>query len=360
MVRPPAGAGGRGLSSAAGEGRGRLRAILLKGHGGMENLVLDEDRPEPRAGAGQAVVAVKACALNYHDIFTRRGMPGIKVPLPVVPGLDMAGEIAALGAGTAGWAVGDRVLVDPIDPVRKGLMGEMLDGGLAEYCTVSAAQLIRMPAGVSFADAAALPVAYGTAHRMMLVNGDVGRGEKVLILGASGGVGTCCVLLAKMKGAEVVACASSPAKLEALRALGADHVVDYTRTDFVKWVFETYGKPHRRGHEGGVDVVVNYTGGDSWVKSLRCLRRGGRMLTCGATAGFDPPTDIRYIWTFELKILGSNSWEQADLERLLAMIAAGELAPAIDRVVPLDGTMAALRAIEEREVFGKVIVDPTR
>ena len=337
-----------------------MRAVVLKAHGGMENLVLDEDYPEPVAGDGQAVVAVKACSLNYHDIFTRRGMPGIKVPLPVVPGLDMAGEITELGPGVEGWSVGDRVLVNPVDPVRRGLMGELLDGGLAEYCTVSAGQLIRMPDEVSFSDAAALPVAYGTAHRMMFVNGQVAKGDKVLVLGASGGVGTGCVLLAGMKGAEVIACASSERKLEALRRLGADHVVDYTTTDFMKWVFEAYGKPHRRTYEGGVDVVVNYTGGDTWVKSMKCLRRGGRMLTCGATAGFDPPTDIRYIWTFELRILGSNSWQPADLVRLMEMVRDGELKPAIDRVVPLGDTMEAMRALEDREVFGKVIVDPAR
>ena len=337
-----------------------MRAVVLNAHGGMENLALEENYPDPEAGEGQVVVAVKACSLNYHDIFTRRGMPGIKVPLPVIPGLDMAGEIAALGTGVQGWSVGDRVLVDPVDPVRKGLMGELLDGGLAEHCTVSAEQLIPIPEGVSFDVAASLPVAYGTAHRMMLVIGHVEEGHKVLILGASGGVGTCCVLLAKMKGAEVIACASSEDKLQALRELGADHTIDYTKTDYMKWVFETFGKPHRRTYDGGVDIVVNYTGGDTWVKSMKCLKRGGQMLTCGATAGFDPPTDIRYIWTFELKILGSNSWTQDDLVRLMEMSRDGALKPAIDRVVPLDQTMEAMRAIEDREVFGKIIIDPTR
>src|SRR5262249_32610304 len=149
-------------------------------------------------------------------------------------------------------------------------------------------QLIRIPEGVSFAEAASLPVAYGTAHRMMVTVGRVGFGERVLILGASGGVGTCCVFLAKMAGAPVVACGRTPAQLNRLREFGADHVINYAKDDVVAEVHRLFGKPARRAPTGGVDVVINYTGGDTWVPALKCLRRGGRMLTCGATAGFDP------------------------------------------------------------------------
>jgi alcohol dehydrogenase len=237
-------------------------------------------------------------------------------------------------------------------------MGEMLDGGLAEKTLCSAGQLIAMPEGVSFAQAASLPVAYGTAHRMMFENGGVRAGERVLVLGASGGVGNACLLLAKMAGAEVIACASSAEKLARLEALGADHGVNYATTDYVKWVHERYGKPYRRSYEGGVDVVVNFTGGETWVPCMKTLKRGGRMLTCGATAGFDPQTDIRYIWTFELQILGSNSWTVEGLKEMMADIAAGRLDPPIDVELPLEDAAEGVRMLEDREVFGKIVVAP--
>ena len=217
--------------------------------------------------------SVKATSLNYHDVFTTKGMPGIKVPLPIVIGLDISGEIAEIGAGVNGWSVGDQILVNPLDPItpEKGLMGEMLDGGTAELCVVDATRLIKIPDGCSYEQAAALPAAYGTAHRMMITNGRMKGGEKVLILGASGGVGSCCVLLAKAMGCEVVAAGSSPEKLDALKAWGADHVIGYE--DFEKTIYGIYGKPHRRKFEGGVDVVINFTGGDTWVPSLKATAR---------------------------------------------------------------------------------------
>jgi alcohol dehydrogenase len=334
-----------------------MRAIVLHAHGGPEAISLEPNYPEPKPGEGEALIRVRACSLNYHDVFTRRGMPGIKVPLPVVPGLDIAGEIAGLGPGIEGWHVGTRVLIDPIYP-GVGLMGEMRDGGLAEYCTVSARQLIAIPDGVSFEEAAAIPVAYGTAHRMMTTNGPIEPGQKVLVLGASGGVGTAAVMLAKLAGAEVVAAASSDEKLARLKALGADHVIDYTKTDFVREIHDRYGRPQRRTYDGGVDVVVNYTGGDTWVPSLRVVKRGGRILVCGATAGFAPAEDLRFIWTFELRIVGSNSWARSDLEALLQLTASRKLVPVIDRVLPLSQGSEAISLLEDRAVFGKIIVVP--
>src|ERR1700688_3744623 len=225
-----------------------MKALLLRKHGGLDELHVVGDYPAPSAVAGHVVIRVRAASFNYHDVFTVRGMPGIKVPLPVIIGLDMAGQIAEVGPGVSGWKAGDRVLVNPLNK-KKGLMGEMLDGGMAEYCLVAADQLVAMPANVSFEDAAALPVAYGTAHRMLITHRTVKASDRVLVLGASGGVGTGCVLLAKMLGAEVIACASSETKLVRLRALGADHVVDYTKTDWSKWAVEQYGKPQRRSYE---------------------------------------------------------------------------------------------------------------
>ena len=337
-----------------------MRAVCLHEHGGIDALTLETQFPDPAAGDGQVVVRVRATSLNYHDVFTCKGMPGIKVPLPMIIGLDVAGEIVEVGPGVDGWSVGDRVLVNPLDPSdpRKGLMGEMLHGGTAELCLVDEARLLRIPGAVSFEQAAALPVAYGSAHRMLITHGKLAAGERVLILGASGGVGSCCVLLAKLAGAEVVACGSTEDKLQALRDWGADHVVNYREADFVQEIWRSFGKPHRRTHDGGVDMVVNFTGGDSWVKSLKCLRRGGRMVTCGATAGYDPATDLRYIWSYELQILGSNSWTPDDLDRLLALIDEGRLKPVIDTVLPLEQTREGVRLLRDREVIGKVVIAP--
>ena len=334
-----------------------MKALVLRQHGGLEQLEVVTDHPRPVATEGHVVIRVRASSFNYHDVFTVRGMPGIKVPLPVVIGLDMAGEIVEVGTNVTGWQAGDRVLVNPLNK-KKGLMGEMMDGGMAEYCLVSAEQLIRMPEGVSFEDAAALPVAYGTAHRMLITHNTIKKGDRVLVLGASGGVGTGCVILAKMLGAEVIACAGSAEKLERLKALGADHVLDYKTTDFSNWAVEKYGKPQRRTYEGGVDVVINFTGGDTWVPSLRCLKRGGSLLVCGATAGHDPKEDLRYIWSFELKVIGSNSFYDDDLAALMGMIAGGRIKPVIDKVLPLEQAAEGLRLIQDREVMGKVIVTP--
>ena len=215
-----------------------------------------------------------------------------------------------------------------------------------------------MPEAVSFEDAAALPVAYGTAHRMLITHNTVAAGERVLVLGASGGVGTGCVLLAKMLGAEVIACASSDEKLARLKALGADEVIDYTKTDWSKWAVEKYGKPQRRTYEGGVDVVINFTGGDTWLPSLRCLKRGGKLLVCGATAGYDPKEDLRYVWSFELKIIGSNSFYDDDLAALMQLISERKIKPVIDKVLPLAEAREGLRLIADREVIGKVVVTP--
>jgi len=334
-----------------------MKALVLRKHGGLEDLDVVGDHPMPQVAEGHVVIRVRASSFNYHDVFTMRGMPGIKVPLPVIIGLDMAGEIAEVGAGVTGWKAGDRVLVNPVNK-KKGLMGEMLDGGMAQYCLVAADQLVAMPPGVSFEQAASLPVAYGTAHRMLITHKTINKGERVLVLGASGGVGTGCVILAKILGAEVIACASNEEKLARLKEMGADEVIDYTKTDWSKWAVEKYGKPQRRSYDGGVDVVINFTGGETWYPSLRCLKRGGKLLVCGATAGYDPKEDLRYVWSFELKIIGSNSFYDEDLKGLMDLIQQGKMKPVIDKVLPLEQAREGLRLIQDREVIGKVVVTP--
>lgn len=337
-----------------------MRAVVLHEHGGNEQLVFHADHPTPVPGPGEVVLRVRACALNYHDIFTRNGMPGITVPMPIIIGIDVAGEVAARAEDVSEFGIGERVLVDPINRVQGGLLGETFDGGLAEFVKVPAHMLVKLDDAVSFADAAALPVAYGTAYRMMVTRGKIAAGETVVILGASGGVGTCCVLLARNAGAKVVVCASTEDKLARLKALGAEIGINYATSDWVAECQKLFGKARvaRRG-EGGVDVVVNFTGGETWTRSLRVLKRNGRLLTCGATAGYDPKEDIRYIWTFELNIMGSNGWQREDIHALLDLVKRGELKPVLHpRRFALEEAREAMRVLDDREVFGKVIVEP--
>ena len=327
-----------------------MRAVAIDAHGGLEQVKLRTDWPEPSPGPGQAVVEVKACGLNYLDIFVLHGMPGLPVEMPRIPGGDIAGVVHSVGAGVSREWIGKRVLVDP-HIKHGGALGEHANGGLCERIAVDADNLIAMPDAVTFEQAASLPIAYGTAYRMMITRGHLQPGELVLILGASGGVGTGCVQIAKNLKARVIACASSGSKLKRLQELGADHVIDYTREDFSKRAWEISGKK-------GVDVLVNYTGGDTWVPSLRTLARYGRLLTCGATAGFDPKTDIRYIWRREVNIIGANGWTRQDLEALLVEVERGSIKPIIHAVYPLAESREAMRVMEDREVFGKIIVRP--
>lgn len=334
-----------------------MKAIVFDEHGGVDVLrYRDIDTPEP--DVGEVRIAVEACSLNYHDVFTRNGMPGIKTPLPMIPGCDAAGTVESIGEGVAGWSVGDRVLVDPVqwsDDGKIRMIGDTRWGGYAEYVVVDARQLIRLPDSVSTVDAACLPVAYGTAHRMLFTRGGLRSGESIFVLGASGGVGTCCVLLAKNVGAHVVAAAGSADKCAALEALGADETVDYSSEDIVRYTRERTGSLFSGG---GWDVVVNFTGGETWPQTLRMVKQNGRLLTCGATAGFDPLTDMRFIWTAEMDIRGSNGWKRDDLEALLSMVEDGSLKPVIDRVMPLSEGAQAMDLLEQRKFFGKIVIAP--
>ncbi|MEI8400996.1 MAG: zinc-binding dehydrogenase [Alcaligenaceae bacterium] len=336
-----------------------MKAQIIREHGDIANITFEAHWPDPVAGPDDVVLEVKACTLNYHDLFTLRGMPGIKLNLPLIMGIDVAGVVASVGSNVTQWRVGDRVLVDPFDPVTGSLLGERSDGGLAELVKVSAKQLLSLPDEVSFAEGACLPVAYGTAYRMMVTRGQLKAGEKVLILGASGGVGTCCVQLAKMAGCHVVVAASSEEKIERLKQLGAADGVNYATEDWMRQIQKNYGKARFGGvGAAGMDVVVNFTGGDTWVPSLRCLTNNGRLLTCGATAGFDPKEDIRYIWTFELNIIGSNGWLREDLSSLLDLVKQKNLKPVVSETLDLSQTQLAFDLLQNRKVFGKIVIVP--
>jgi NADPH:quinone reductase-like Zn-dependent oxidoreductase len=326
-----------------------MRAGVVVAHGGAECLEYDEtDVPEPRPGWVR--VRVLACALNMLDLFVRRGMPGVHLELPHIPGGDIVGVIDALGEGVSTPAPGALVLVDP--KVEREMLGESIPGGLAEYAVVPATNALVLEAELSDVPLyAALPVAYGTARRLLFSRARVARGETVVVLGAAGGVGMACIQLGTAAGARMIACSSSAAKLARLGQLGASELVDTTQEDFSAQIWQLTARR-------GADVVVDYLGADTWPGSIKALRRRGRLVTCGASTGFLAETDLRYVWTRELDILGSDGWERQDLLELVAQVRRGELRPEIHGLYRLSQVRAALAELEERRAVGKVVVVP--
>jgi alcohol dehydrogenase len=334
-----------------------MKAAVYEAHGGTEQIRYG-DFPDPVCGSGDAILKVRAAALNGFDPMMLMKTTGLKTPLPMVPAGDAAGEIVALGSAVDAnqWPLGTPATIYPMVP-GEGMTGETRIGACSEYVRIPATNLVRIPDGLGFEDAASLPIAYGTALRMMRVRGKIRAGEKVLIWGATGGVGVACVQLAKAAGAEVIACGSAAWKLERLRRLGADAVIDTSQENVRDAVWQRFGKPSTRGG-GGVDVVVNYIGGDTWVESLKLLGPGGRMVTCGASAGYATGNDVRYIWSFELTIIGSNGWSMDDQAQVMRMARDREIEPVIHAIRPLAETGAAMQELIDRTVFGKVVLVP--
>jgi 2-desacetyl-2-hydroxyethyl bacteriochlorophyllide A dehydrogenase len=325
-----------------------MLATVIREHGGPEQLRV-EDVPRPAPGPGEVLVRVGACAINHLDIFVRRGMPGLPIPLPHTTGGDVAGWVDELGPDVDGVGKGTPVLVDPA--VDEGALGENKPGGLAEYLVVPAANLLPVSDERFFVELAALPIAYGTAQRMLLTRAQLAAGETIVIVGASGGVGVACVQIAKRVGARVIACTSSDEKARRLRELGADECVVAPDGQFGGAVWS-----HTRRQ--GADVVVDYSGKETWPQSLRCVRSGGRLVTCGATTGHEAVTDLRYLWVREIDIRGSDGWSRQDLIELRDLVESGELRPVIHAVFPLSRAREALAELEERRAFGKVVVVP--
>jgi alcohol dehydrogenase len=337
------------MSPGAGAGPGRMRAAVVGAHGGPEQLEYGW-AAIPQPPPGWIRVRVVACALNMLDVFVRRGMPGVHLDLPHTPGGDIVGTIDALGEGAHSPPPGTLVLLDPL--VNHKALGEDLPGGLAEYVIAPAGNAIPLDAAAADAPRyAALPIAYGTARRMLAERAHLAPGETVVVLGAAGGVGVACIQLGKAMGARVIACSSSRAKLDQLAALGADELVDTSSGEFGSQVWNLTGRT-------GADVVVDYLGEQTWPQSIRAVRRSGRLVTCGATTGFLAETDLRYVWTRELSILGSDGWRRGDLTELVRQVREGELAPVIHGVFPLSRVRDAVAELEERRAVGKVVVVP--
>ena len=344
-------------TAASGMPKPTMRSALYDRHGDVDELYVGE-LPRPEPAAGEALVRVRAAALNGFDPMMLQGTTRIRVPFPMVPCGDAAGEVAGFGPGTdpGRWREGDRAALDPVVE-NVGMLGEKARGVAREYVTVPVENLVPVPDSVSLLSAAAVPVAYGTAQRVVEERARIKRGETVLVLGATGGVGVCCVQLCKLAGATVIATGSGSWKRDELKELGADHVLPSRTEAWLDGVQEIAGRPRYLDKgAGGVDVVINYIGGDTWAASLKVLRYHGRMVTCGATAGYDPPTDIRYIWSFEQTILGSDGWSRAGIARLLKMVGVGDLNPALHAIRPLDQVGEAMAELVDRRVFGKSIL----
>ncbi|MFD5657813.1 zinc-binding dehydrogenase [Streptomyces hirsutus] len=323
-----------------------MRAAVIRAWGGPDQLTLDQvERPVPPPG--WITVRVEACALNHLDIHVRNGLPGVRLELPHVSGGDVVGLVEEATDEASERLLGGRVLLDPM--IGRGILGEHHWGGLAEYVVAPAGNAIPVPAGdADPARYAALPIAYGTAQRMLFTRARLRHGESVLLFGATGGVGVACAQLAVRAGARVIACSSSPAKLARLRTLGVAETIDAGAEDIRRRVLDLT--------DGGADVVVDYQGKDTWPLSLRSARREGRIVTCGATTGYEALTDLRYVWSRQLDILGSNAWRREDLHTVLDLVATGALEPAVHADFTLARVGEAVAELEERRAFGKVVV----
>ncbi len=340
-----------------------MKAIFFTRHGGNEVLEYGE-RPEPVPGPGEVRVAIRAAALNHLDIFVRSGIPG--VPLPQIPGGDGAGVVDAVGEGVAGLRPGDRVLLQPglycgacefcwageqSICVSYGILGEHAPGTFAERVVVPARNVFPVPAGLTFAKAAAFPLSYQTAWRMLIGRAAVRPGESVLIHGVGGGVAGAALEIAILAGASVIATTSDEAKATRAREAGAELVVDYRKEDVAQAVRRHTGKR-------GVDIVVDMVGEATWMTSLKAAAKGGRIVTCGATSGPNPTEEIRLIFWKQLSILGSTMSNDREFRALYAAVAAGKLAPRIDRVFPMSRAAAAYSLMESGQQHGKIVLVP--
>ena len=340
-----------------------MRAVVIREHGGPEVLAFEE-RKEPTPGPRQVRVRVRAVGLNHLDLWVRNGVPGHTFPLPIVPGCDVAGVVDALGPGAVGVAVGDEVVVAPgvscgrclacrsgRDSLCRtyGILGESQDGGCQEFLVVSDNAIFPKPPGLDWAHAAAVPLTFLTAWHMLKARAGVQPGERVLVHAAGSGVSTAAIQIATLLGARVVATAGTDEKCAQGIALGAEEAFNYRATDFTREV--------RRWSGGaGVDVVVDHVGTDTFERSLRCLVKGGRYVTCGATSGFELKTDFRLVFFKSLSILGSTMGGGHELETVLSLVASGRLRPIVDRVFRLEQVAEAHRRLAAREVFGKVVL----
>lgn len=341
-----------------------MKAVLIREHGDFDKLLI-EDRPKPEPGPGEVRVAVRAAALNHLDTWVRRGVPGHKFPLPIIPGCDGAGIVDSLGAGVRNVQLNDRVVLAPgfgcgscelctlgQDQLCReyGILGETRDGTCAEFIVVPARNCLQMPAGQDFKTAAAWPLTFLTAWHMLTKRVELRPGETILIHAAGSGVSAAAIPMAKMLGAVVVATAGTDDKCKRALEIGADAVFNYETSDY-------FAEVRKLTNKRGVDAIMNHVGAKTLESDVRLLTKGGRLVTCGATAGFELKTDFRLVYFKSLSILGSTMGPLGELHELARLIAQQKLSPTIDSVFPLHQVRDAHRRIADRAAFGKVVIE---
>jgi NADPH:quinone reductase-like Zn-dependent oxidoreductase len=340
-----------------------MKAIRFHAHGGPDTLVY-EDCEDPKPGPGQALISVKACALNRLDLWVRQGIPAYPVTLPHILGADIAGVVeSGDGLGPLVQA-GDRVLVYPglscgqCKACTKGLenrcvnfkiLGGHVAGGYAEKVVVPSRNLIKIPPDLDFVKAAAFPLTFLTAWHMLATRAQLKEGETVLILGAGSGIGTAGVQIARYLGAHVIAVTTRADKLERIKALGADEVIVSHSQDIAAQVMEVT-------HKNGVDVVFEHVGPATWEQSLKSVSRGGRIVTCGATTGPEVPLVLRQLYSREITLLGSMLGTLSELQRVTKLMTSSTLRPVVDTVYPLKDAALAHTALLEKKHVGKLVL----
>ncbi|HEX8180930.1 MAG TPA: zinc-binding dehydrogenase [Pyrinomonadaceae bacterium] len=342
-----------------------MKAVVFHEHGGP-GVLRYEARPEPQIRANEVLVEVRACALNHLDVWARGGLPGIEIPLPHILGNDVAGVVRAAGELVDWVQAGDEVMLQPgvscghcleclsgrdnLCP-QYDIIGYRRDGGYAELVAAPGVNVIRKPAGLSWAEAAALPLVTVTAWHMLVTRAQVQPGEDVLIHAAGSGVGSIGIQIARLRGARVIATAGSDEKLAQARALGADEVVNYTNPD---WPREVRRLTARRG----VDVVFEHTGAETWPGSIQVLAKDGRLVTCGATSGYDARTDLRQVFYRHLNLLGSFMGSKAELLAALKFVERGQIRAVVAETMPLAEARRAHEQMQNRAQFGKLVLVP--
>ena len=341
-----------------------MKAVAFYEHGGPEVLRFEADFPEPLIGPDDVLVRVRATALNRLDIFIRQGLPNLTLPLPHILGCDVAGEVTKVGDNVMDLEVGERVVVNPgltcgvcefctmgEDPlcVEYKILGEHVNGGYAEFVAVPARNVARLPTDFPYDAAAAAPLVYMTAWRLLINKACIRPGEDVLVIGASSGVSTAAIQIAKLAGCTVFATSSSDEKLRRAKAIGADVLINYKEMPWSRAVWELTGKR-------GVDVVVDHVGAATFKDSVRSLRRGGRLLVPGATTGGVFEIDVRYVFWRQISIIGSTMASQREFEEVMKLVFMGRLKPVVDRVFPLAEAAKAHAYLERGEQFGKIVL----
>jgi NADPH:quinone reductase-like Zn-dependent oxidoreductase len=342
-----------------------MKAVRIHQHGGPEVLVY-EDVPEPKIKANQILLRVRACALNHLDLFVRGGIPGMKFSMPHVLGSDIAGEVVEAGELCERIKPGMRVLLSPGTSCRQcehcllgndnlcrrfTMFGYAIDGGYTELLAAPEYAAIPIPDDMTFEEAAATPLVFLTAWHMLLGRAKLQPGEDVLVLAASSGVGMAAIQIAKLFQCRVIATAGGEAKLARARELGADHVIDHYQQDISAEVRKVTGKR-------GVDVVIEHVGVATWQKSLESLAPAGRLVTCGATTGYDARIDLRFLFSKQWSLLGSFMGTMGELHTVLKFVFRKQVRPVIDRIYPLPEIAAAHQRLENKEQFGKIVMVP--